>query len=293
MTYDDDANSIQDSQLRDCIKIELPARKWLISTSGSNVLIAGELYTPYTAEVGDIEVGTSAGDANLEITIPSTHPAVQRYLANLCPPKIVTVTVFRYQKRSGEYRQQWKGFWTSLAYDSDNGNLAKILIPSRMTSSLAKRLPTITGGPTCPHILGDVNCRVDLEALKITPTVIAVAGAQLTISSIAGKPDHWAQLGKIVHPASGEWMAVVDQVGPIVTMQYPIFEVNTGDEIYLYPGCSHLVGVAILPVTGFGCLDGFNNVVNFGGQPILKLSNAFQPGSRGSQGIDLPPRHVN
>lgn len=291
-TYDEDETSIQDSRIRDCIKIELPAKSWLISTSGSPVTIGGELYTAFSAEVGDITVAVSSGDADIEITIPSTHPAVTRYLANLCPPKIVIVTVFRYQKRSGQYKQQWKGFWTSLNYDSENGNLAKILIPSRMSSSLQKRLPTISGGVTCPHILGDRNCRVSLEPLKISTTVTLVAGAQLTIASIAGKPDHWAQLGKVVHPASGEWMAVNDQVGSVITMQYPIFEVNHGDVIDLYPGCTHLIGPATL-VTGLGCLDGFNNVVNFGGQPDLKLSKAFEGGSRGSGSINNPRRRLN
>lgn len=286
MSFDDDAASTQDSRPRDGIKIEqalLPP--WRITTSKREETINGEIYLPYSSKLGDIDVPMStASDAALEITIPSDHPAVQRYVANLCPPKSVIVTVYRKEKRSNTFQQRWRGFWTSISYDSDNGNLVKILIPSRMNASFAKRLPTMTGGFSCQNVLFDENCKVDKTAYRITATVTLIQGAVITIDDIHSKPDNWAKFGKVIHVPSGEWMEVGDQVGRVVTMRFPIFEINTGDAIELYAGCTHAVDT--------GCRDQFNNVHNFNGQPVLKISHMYKPGSQGMVDINKPRRHL-
>lgn len=277
MSFDDDQASIEDSQPRFGIEVQMPPHpttpaggKYRISTGTSDITIGGFVYKAGASKFDELPVPTSTEDNGaLKVTLPVRHPLIQRYLAQCIPPKRPLVTLWCKQVRSGQERRIWRGFWTSTSMER---HLATMLIPSRMAEILAKRLPTISVGPQCPFTLFGPDCRLNAADFVVNTTVALLDGVSVTAASVGGNPDDWFKFGHIVHP-SGEWMTIAKQVGALLSIQYPIWEMAHGDSISLYPGCSHDVTT--------GCLAKFNNVVNFGGFPDMVSFKPFSPNNHG------------
>lgn len=266
-----DESSIESSQPREFYRIvQNLAVTYYIASGARDIDHDGHTYVASPITRTDIPVATLAADGGLTLTMPLTHPLVARYLAQGSPPRQIQVTAYRKQLQSGEVEQIINGVVTSMAID---GHVAKFLVQSNFKRLLARRLPTISAGKLCPHILYDASCRLVRSTFTIgddgTPLLVtAVNGRRVTLDSIGGQPDHWAQFGELIHVISGERMSVVEQVGTTIDMQAPIPELQVGSAVYLSAGCAHDI------VT---CQTKFANQVNFGGFPQLPTKNPFVP----------------
>lgn len=264
MTFDADEKSIEDSRPRECFEFVLPTVTYRLTSATRDVVIDGQTYRAGTIQRGEIGVpviGASPGE--LEITMLVSHALPQRWLRGGVPPRRIEVNVYRKQMRSGEHRPEWTGYITSMACDR---HLAKFLISARASDSSQRRIPTITMGHECPHILYNASCRVDRNAFKVATTVAGVNGREVTLAGIGGKPDRWAMYGEILHVASGERMTIQSQTGTAISMQLPLVDMQVGDAVEIYAGCDHLINT---------CLEKFSNQVNFGGFPHMPTKNPF------------------
>ncbi len=199
-----------------------------------------------------------------------SHAACQRYMAGGVPPRQILINVWRQQDESGETEQVCSGYVTSMAPE---GHVGRFHVPSRSGETFQRRMPTVTAGKACPHVLYDSNCNVVRADFAIEAVVVSFAGRVVTIDALGGQPDDWAAFGELEHIDSGERMTIQSQVGLVITMQLPIFELAIGDHVVVSPGCDHTVES--------GCRDKFDNVVNFGGQPNLPTSNPHIPNGFG------------
>lgn len=263
-----DEASIEDSQPREGIEFILPGSVWRISTSSRDETFNGARFPAMPGARGDIKVIPLGGDQtnsdSTEIHIPMTHYVAQRWMAGLVPPRRVTVNVWRKQLNLGAEETVWGGEVVSMSPD---GEIAKFIVPSRLARAMARGLPTLTAGRSCPHVLGDASCTIDTELLKIAAVVVSKDGRNVKVSTMGGKPNGWAEGGRLRHVASLESMTVFSQVGTIIEMQLPIWELNVGDAVEILPGCGKLVSI---------CRDKFDNVVNFGNPPLLPLVNPMR-----------------
>lgn len=267
MTYLEEESSIEDSAPRIGIEFILPAYTRRIAVGVRDITIDGKRYRAASSKIGEVGVSASADPQSLTVTLPMSHQLCQRYMSGGVPPRLIVVNVYR-QQGSGLTQRIWTGEVTSLAPDDNVGNFN---VPSRSSESYQRRLPTITAGRSCGHILYDSNCRVVRAdyAIEAVVTDIDTTGHVITIDALGGHADQWAKWGELEHLLSGERMTVSSQVGLDITIQLPIYGIEVGHHVVVSPGCDHHAET--------GCSVKFNNIVNFGGFPSMRTEeNPFK-----------------
>lgn len=259
---------VESANPREGFEMTTPSVTYREASGDLDLTISGQTYTASTISRSEQAISSAGGGSAMVVKLPVTHPLVQRYLANGVPPRQILVTIRRQEGALVE--QVWCGYVTSISCAKHD---ASLLVPSRSSETFKRPLPVYGTGRACPHVLYDANCKVDRTSFAVSTLVASHRGRTVSIASIAGKPDHWALGGELLHVPSSERMTVLDQVGVVVTIQAPIFELVDGDAIVLYAGCLHDIGPS--------CRDKFNNVINYGGFPDLPRGNPFVPGGLG------------
>ena len=271
MSFDDDERSTQDSRPRELYAINMGAQTWRLAGGDRSVLYGGNIYTAFQISRGAAGVSEESNSPKqLQITLPMSHPACQRYLALGAPPKSCSIVVTRLQLNSGGAILLWSGDIASIGFDK---HMAMFLVTSVASRVLLRMLPTITVGDQCSHALYDAMCTINRASFKITTTVLQVDGRRIKVDGGSGHLNPWWVFGDVYHPNTGERMDIVSQqdLGPPstvvwLTMQAPIVGLNTGDSVEVSPGCDHTIGT---------CQSKFSNRDNFGGYPQLPTTNPF------------------
>lgn len=268
MTFDTNLQSIEDGAPREGIEIRYGSTVHLIATGSRNVTINGNVFEASSADRSAIAVQVLKEDADLSISLPTSHAFVQRYNLSGNPPQRSTCTIW--QQRDGEARRLYEGVIESCEV---KGHVATFRMISVAGRAVRRRLPVLTAGRKCPYILYDVNCGVlrSVGFRQIT-TVASQDGRTVILASIGSLPDQWAQGGELVHIASGERATVSSQIGTTVIVQLPIVDLRDGDQVHLFAGCAHDIGT---------CHTKFNNKDRFGGEPQLPRGGLFVPGGFG------------
>jgi uncharacterized phage protein (TIGR02218 family) len=140
--------------------------------------------------------------------------------------------------------------------------------------SLAQALQQQIGDvyqPMCRATLGDSMCKVDVEAMRVTSTLTAVATRRNFTDTARGEASDWfgAGLFRVLEgPYTGTEMEVHAFVGGLYTLALPLpFEPWVGMAYSVIPGCRkrHERG-GFFPAGISDCRDKFNNVINFQGE---------------------------
>lgn len=273
MTYATDETSVEDSQPRDCIEFILPIVTYRLTSGVEDVVLNGQTYTAGTIKRSEPRImPTGQSTSELEIEMLVSHYIPQRYLAGGVPPRRIDVNVYRYQKTSAQYELYWSGRVTSM---SCKRHLAVFLVPARGDEVQKRRIPTITLGKECPHILFNANtCRANRAGFTVTRTVVSVNGPVIALDSAVNADATWSKYGEVTHVASGEKSTVQSQFNglvipgypPSVTLHLPISDIKAGDTIQISAGCAHDIET---------CATKFQNKNNYGGAPHLPAQNPF------------------
>lgn len=303
-TWTQDEASVQDSDPRELITIEINPPTGLVwhHTSGTeDIEVAGVTYRAIAIDRDETKTPMLEEDAETSIILPIDHDYARRYPRQGVPPFKTRVTIGRYQVRSGEVRQLWRGWVMSMGVEK---SVARFLVPSWTVQTMKRPLPILGGSRACQHILySNAGCFVstggstpDGVPFLCTTTVLFVAGRDVRVdlsnvpAANARRPD-WARFGMIKHLSSGEprSIAVHEDPNPGVStvaelqMFERIVEMKVGDTVEVYAGCDHTV-------TGtHGCRPKFNNRSNYGGQPHLPSGNPFKLNNFGHYVQDADP----
>ncbi len=269
MTFYADIAGDETSIPRLGIEFILPVVTYRLATGTRDITIGGARYTAWPSQVGEVQVQVANQSSDLIIKIPVAHPIAQRYMASGIPPRTIYVNVWHQQQTSGEHEGVWRGRVTSMAIE---GHDAIFRVPSAMGETMEMRIPTISVGRQCPHVLYDENCKVVRADYLIAATVTHIAGTDITVSTDDGNSDRYLRYGELKHIATGERMSIHEHIGLVVTIQLPIVGMKVGDTIELYPGCAHDVNA---------CAE-FDNILNYGGFPQLPSGNVFWPNGYGT-----------
>lgn len=269
MTFAADEQGPQSSRPREVYEFTLPAVTHRLASGVRDISVDGQTYRATTISREAVEVTTPNGRGALEIPVLVSHALPQRYLRNGVPPHRIDVVVRRKQLNSGEHEQVWIGRVHSMRID---GHIATFLVLSHTSSAMQGRIPTITVGRECSHVLYDAGCRVVESSFQISCTVFGVNGADVLCSSnVAFNTANWFKWGRMIHVASGEYATITEQQSNLVTLKVPMLDMQVGDSILVSAGCQHDVDT---------CLDKFANVVNYGGLPAKPSGNPFLPGRK-------------
>lgn len=264
-TFLEDESGIETSQPREVILFQMPVQTVCNAIGTRDVVIDGRTYRASPASRGEITYATADNDADLIVQVPVSHAVPQRWMFGRVPPMFVDVTIMRTQVTSGETETVWRGRVESIEFGVDD--IASLRVPARICDVHEQRIPQITVGTTCNHILYDANCTKLRADYLVESTVVGIDGRIVKVASISGKPDDWATYGELLHVASGERIAIGSQIGTTLTCQLNIPGVAIGDAVKIYAGCAHDIGT---------CYVKFGNQVNFGGFPQLPTRNIFR-----------------
>jgi len=275
-TFDDDERSTSASQPIDLYQIVTPTATYLLTSSPTDVTFGGgQVYTAITMSRGALQVARDLTGREFAVYLPITHEIVQRYAASGVPEHEVMITLFRYQQRSGIAIQQWRGPATTLTIEGSNPHVAVLRVPSIADEALKVRLPMIGAQNLCNHRLGDRQCTVNVDALKIFQIIASISSDGLTLTTAATSGlEAYHLFGDVVHNATSQRRMCVRQDGPaVLQLSAPLVGAVVGDDVTVFPGCAHDVDT---------CFNKFGNVVNYGGHPSLNSTiNPWAPNGYG------------
>lgn len=262
----------EEPQRRDGIKITHGTTIHLIATGTRDIVIDGETYLASPAGRAGVEIRTLGDDHPLEMRLPLTHPFVQRYTAGNVPPREITVEVRSAYESTFDLMHV--GFVVAMSVE---GHIASFSVPKTIDIAVRKRLPVLSVGRLCGHVLYNADCRADRAAFTISSTIASVDGRNI-VCDIA-LDDTWARGGELVHTASGEAMTIFEHLQTVdlagqhanLTLQAAVYGMQVGDAVTITAGCRHDIST---------CRNIFDNVQNFGGFPQLPTVNPFKPSTR-------------
>lgn len=181
----------------------------------------------------------------------------------------VTVDLYSWGDQAEAPRRLAAG-WTGQVSQGDTSFQMEVLGPAaRLDQQALVQMVT----PGCRWIFGDSRCGVDVEAMRLSGTVVAARTRGHLFVDVPAPPPgrQWANgrirftsgrnAGQIVETKSVDFGA-----GEVVTWVSPGFLAEPGDAIELLPGCD-------LSRDG-GCTL-YQNVINFGGFPDVPGSDAL------------------
>lgn len=142
-----------------------------------------------------------------------------------------------------------------------------------LTQALQQGLGDVTQ-KTCRYRLGDANCTVDLGPFTVAGAVTSVTSAQIFTDTSQTQADEWFVEGQVkflTGDNTGYRQKVkifsAGQFTLSIAMPYPI---QVGDTFSAIAGCQKRHDRSLDTPDGVSdCVDKFNNVVNFGGEPHL------------------------
>lgn len=270
-TFDDDERGVQTSRPRELYTIVLGNQTWRLASGVRSISYGGNIYKAFQISRNAAGVSEETNSPKqLQITLPMSHPACQRWMAFGTPPKVATISITRLQLNSGGAIGQWSGEIVSIGFDR---HMATFLVTTIASRVFLQMVPTVTVGDQCSHALYDSMCTVNRDSFKVTANVIQVDGRRIKVDGGSGHTNPYFVFGDVYHPSTGERMDIVSQqdLGPPstvvwLTMQAPIYGLKTGDTVEVSPGCDHTIET---------CQAKFANKDNFGGFPQLPTSNPF------------------
>lgn len=271
-TWADDIHSAEDSDIRYLLVFRFPYVIYRLALADLDIVYQGQTYYATAGELEDLHSMTPSSSHDFSIRLSRAHPVVQKYQNHGLPTSWLSVEVYSYQYRSGQARLEFEG---DVMGEAIQGNVASFRCEDELVMAMNRRMPARTSSRHCPHMLYDAGCRVDREEFKVTATIVSRNGDIVRLSTIDGKPDHWADYGYVERADTGEAFYVLSQEGVYVTMQFPFDQLSANTEVYLYAGCDQTIQT---------CQTKFDNVRNYGGQPYMPYDN-YHPRTPDGYGI--------
>lgn len=288
MSYDDDVASEQDGSPVEYFDIAIGPTTYYVTSGTSDIAIGGRVYTADAVSRGSDELPQlgEQTEGTFELLLRVDHPVVRRWFQYGIPPTNMTITAYEYQRRSGESEQFWTGRVVAVKVAGKSG-IAQIVVSSLLGEPIRKRLPVLTAGVQCGHVLYDDGCKVsrsgsdpDGTPFKCSTTPLQVAGRDVRLDLSNVPADHarratWLVFGELVVTsgvATGERRTIRTQIDAnpgistvtTVSLSLLIPGLKIGDSIDVYAGCEHDVT---------DCSARFANIARYSGFPWMSAGD--------------------
>lgn len=224
-------------------------------------------YTTTTISRGSTKVdGQDVSVNNLSVFLGNETDLSQAALAREFQNLRLTLTVLT--KYDDDYLVVWKGRLSVIKpRDAD----VEFTFESNITSERRHTLKMVWSRE-CPHRLYDANCRALKADHKVTLDVVGpVDSAMTTWEFTSGDidPDEFPQLflgmGTLTDDSAPHTILDAQDGGSVGILQFKTpWDISVETEIFAYKGCDKLIAT---------CKDTFDNVLNFGGFPLIPAKN--------------------
>lgn len=270
MTYDADERSASGSRPIELFVITAPSGTYYVTTHAVNVVFGSLTYTAIPMSRGAQQIAQDLVGRELVVSLPISHPVIQRYAATGIPEREVSVQMYRFQETSGSFVLQWSAFANGLSVD---GRLGTLRLPSLTDDAMRVKLPVWRAQRICQHRLYDGNCNPgdgpSETSFQVDTNVAAIVGSTLIVASMGGQPNAWATFGAVRHNATGERRRILDQTSTTLQLGAPFVSIFVGSSLSVFAGCNR--GITT-------CRDKFVNVANYGGHAYMTTRiNTFLP----------------
>lgn len=267
-TFDDDEKSIQDARPAHLYTITTPSTTYRLTSYSTDLVFGGNTYSAGSISCDSVGLGQIGQGRALSINVALSHALAQDLLVGGIPQKDVTVQIVTLMQRANATRGLWLGHVSDLATD-DKAGVLKLRVPELVDDYVSVRLPVLVVQKVCQHGLYDAGCTMNPASFQVSTTLGSVSadGLTLTVSSMGGQPDQWAQYGKITD-GGGEARSIVSQVGTAIVIDVPFRTTTPGGTYTINAGCDHTVQT---------CKTKFNNVINYGGHPMQPTVSPLSP----------------
>lgn len=264
-----------------------PVFKFLFARSVSGVeyrytnadVIIGDSDGSFTPEQIDIEndviITRDQSRSTLRLKLPRTNAMVTSYLVS-APNEITNITVWRlhYPDASGDQVFFWQGRLSGInSQDEDT-----VTFECQPDYSTLKRSNLIRkyqrGCPLSLYGQGLGECNVQKYDFAVSLTVTDIQGSVLTVPGAVISSNVEANYfrGGEIELENGLSQYIIDHSDSTITLLRRFTELedlvdsNGQVQATFYPGCAH---------DTTDCLNRFDNIANYGGQPFFPGKNPF------------------
>ena len=227
------------------------------------IIESGDTYLRTQISRGPI----ATGQESLEISLPGSHEFSLKF-AEIAPGQTASLTIRTYHRADpSDVRVSYKGVVRSVAFTSNMAYSKLSLIP--INEAFDKEIPERTFQAACNNVLFDADCKVVIGSFSYADEVSAIVDNVVTVTGLAAaKGTGWSSGGYCSFGVL-DYRLILTQDGDDLTLVLPFHESVLGEDITVYAGCDHSIGV---------CASKFSNVINFGGCPYVPTKNIFITG---------------
>lgn len=227
------------------------------------------LFVPEAISHGSIQVSGTLDRATLEVRTPQDSE-ISLLFRHYPPSQVVSMLVFQAHEDEPEIKVVWAGRALGNQLEEDEAVFTcEPVSTSQKRAGLRRHW-----GYGCPHVLysvGDYLCNANKAAATITAPVTLVQGALVTM------PGAWAPTGLKAKYLGGlaSWTRADGRTetrsiirladSDTIILSGLALGLTSGMAIDLSYGCDH--------VWDSDCSNLHNNVLNFGGQPLIPTKN--------------------
>lgn len=269
MTYQTFEESTAGGSPFELIRFSRAGQLWGFTTKEEAVSFGGLVYEPEVITRSALQQNNEDGTMSVEITLPRDNDFVAQFIGASAPTP-VQVTLFRNHR--GELLTEtvtiFLGDVTSTAFRASQA----VLFCTSLESVFALPIARVHIQRTCPWMLYDNDCGVDIGTFTHAGTIDAVSTADPRVLTLAGVPNigggsTYYQNG--VLEVGAQKRLIVAQDADEVTVFVPFNpQVVAGATCDAIAGCDRTTGAA-------GCTR-FSNLPRFGGFTIIPLRNPWE-----------------
>ena len=259
MTYDATERSIQDGEPVELFRFAKGVVSFTYTSANESITFNNETYEPRAISRSEISETERVDKSPITVTAARDIEISTEFIGDI-PPLPITLTIFRTHRADGEFITFWKG--RVAGHDFQGSRL--VLNCESILTSLRRAGLRRHYTPNCPHTHYDSGCRVVKTLFQSTGTLDSVNGVTLTGSIFSAQADGFFTGGELEF--GDEKRLIRTHVMDTITISRPITGLVAGNEVDAFAGCDHTLTT---------CINKFNNLVNFGGFPLIPRKNPF------------------
>lgn len=277
--YETKEASFGSSQPVEIYKFYFGDETYCMTSADIDISWQGNTYLKSSIKRGDLEGLSNPESGTLDMTMALPNSLVQQVLT--VPPSMpINLIISRAQRSDlSDFRQVWVGRVRAHEVVGQEVHLHGISILHREYR---------IGNPiryqkACAYALYDeYNCQVSPETLKITCNPVIVTASKVSSPSLvwtaasipSGMKEGWFVGGFVTYSdtvsnVNGKRAIIdYDHVNGVITVFPGLRGFTSGASMEFHPGCRH---------DTYDCHNKFNNLLNYGGDPILPLEDPYDP----------------
>jgi len=233
---------------------------WRYTSADEDKTVASVVYESAQIKRDSFKQTQEMSKSTLGLTLSRTLSVLDQFKVSP-PTDIIQVVIQRYHEGDGEVTTPWAGRIINVKFLEKEAEIkCEPIYTSLKRPALRRRYQT-----ACPYVLYGSNCTLDRANFLVNGVVDSVNGLVLESSAFGAFADGYFSGGYTSWAVSGntETRFIIDHVGDFITINLP-FTGGVGTALQTYPGCDHILNT---------CINKFNNVVNYGGQPFFPRKN--------------------